>query len=69
MNREAAIEIKRSALEAVEALSHTLYAAKDAYSAKEMSELHREVGQLIGRIQIGVLEPIFKHFPDLEDLK
>ena len=69
MNQAAAILVKQGALEAVEALSRALNAAKEGYSADEMTRLHREIGQLIGHIQMGILEPICEQFPELDDLQ
>jgi len=68
MNRLSAIEVKQHALEAVECLSRAFAAAKAGYSEDEMAALHRAVGQLIGSIQMEVLEPIYTQFDDLDDL-
>jgi len=68
MNRLSAIEVKQQALEAVECFSRILNSAKAGYSADEMAALHREVGKLIGGIQMGVLQPVYKQFSDLDDL-
>lgn len=68
MNRVAAIEVKQQALEAIKSLSTALNAAKAGYDVDEMTRLHREIGTLIGHIQMGLLEPIYESFPDLDDL-
>lgn len=69
MKRDVAVEVKQHALGAVESLSRALNSAKVGYSDEEMAKLHSEVGQLIGRLQMGVLEPIYEQFPDLDDLQ
>ena len=68
MNKLTAIEIKRESLHAVEALSRALNHAKTGYTEDEFAALHQEIGMLIGRIQMGVLEPIYTNYSDLDDL-
>jgi hypothetical protein len=68
MNKLIAIEVKRESLLAVESLSRALNHARSGYSENEFAALHQEIGILIGRIQMGVLEPIYIAFTDLDDL-
>lgn len=68
MKKSSAIEVKAEALKAVECLSRALALAKEGYTEDEMATLHQAIGTLIGEIQMGVLEPIYVQFADLDDL-
>ena len=68
MNKATAVQVKGEALRAIEALSSALKAAQGC-DDDEMTLLHKEVGIIIGRIQMGILEPIVAQYPDLDDLQ
>ncbi len=68
MDKATASEIRSQALRAIEALTSSLNAATAGYEANELITLHKEVGLLIGQIQMGILEPIVAQHPDLDDL-
>lgn len=68
VKKVAASDVKRYAIDAVQSLSGALDVAKLGYDDDEFAALHREVGLLIGKIQMGVLEPIYSQHPDLDDL-
>ena len=68
MEKSSATHVKEEALRAVESLSRILDFAKPGYSEAEYMALHKEVGLMIGQIQIGILEPIYTEFPELDDL-
>ncbi len=68
VKKVVAIEVKKFALHAVENLSKVLEVAKLGCDDDELAVFHKEVGLLIGKIQMGVLEPIYSQYPDLDDL-
>jgi len=67
MNRTAAIGIKTEALKAIEALSASLAVALAGCDGDEYGRLHKQVGLIIGQIQMGILEPIVAQYPELDD--
>ena len=69
MNKSAAIGVRNDALKAIRALSSALNAGPQGSSEAERSSLHKQVGLIIGQIQIGILEPIVAEHPDLDDLR
>ncbi len=69
MNKSAAIGVRNEALKAIEALSSALDQAQDSDDEAERGWLHKQVGLVIGQIQIGILEPIVAEHPDLDDLR
>ncbi|MDI4482724.1 hypothetical protein E6P74_05210 [Moraxella lacunata] len=70
MNKEFAIETKQHALHCVEHLTSILYAEQFAECSPEVQErLKRNIGILIGEIQMTVLEEVYQSFPELDDLK
>ena len=69
MNKTAAIGIGNEALKAIEALSSALAQAQGINDEAERSRLHKQVGLIIGRIQMGILEPIVAEHPELDDLR
>ena len=69
MNKTAAIGIKNEALKAIEALSSALDQAQGSDDEAERDRLHKQVGLIIGQIQMGILEPIVAEHPDLDDLR
>ena len=68
MNKSAATGVRNEALKAIEALSAALDVASLGCNEVEMGQLHKQVGLIIGQIQMGLLEPIVAQHPDLEDL-
>jgi hypothetical protein len=69
MNKSAATGVRNEALKAIEALSAALDVASRGYDEVEMGRLHKQVGLIIGQIQIGLLEPVVAQHPDLDDLR
>lgn len=69
MNKSAATGVRNEALKAIEALSAALDLASLGYDEVEMGRLHKQVGLIIGQIQMGLLEPIVAKHPDLDDLR
>jgi len=69
MNKTAAISIRNEALKAIEALSSALAQARGSDDEAERGRLHKQLGQIIGQIQMGILEPIVAEHPELDDLR
>lgn len=68
MNKSAAIDVRNEALKAIEALSSALNAGARSSTEAESCRLHKEVGLIIGQIQMGILKQIVAEHPDLDDL-
>ncbi|OOR89591.1 hypothetical protein B0181_06360 [Moraxella caviae] len=70
MNKEFAIETQQHALKSVEHLTMILRSPHFQSCSPELQEkLKRNIGELIGETQMGVLEEIYSFFPELDDLK
>ena len=69
MNKTTANDIKTEALKAIEAFSSLLEAALAGCDEDEYGRLHKQVGLIIGQIQMGILEPILAQHPDLDNLQ
>ncbi|QNP59934.1 hypothetical protein [Paenacidovorax monticola] len=70
MKRDFAIYAKNHALLAVENFSKILIFAKEnKYESEEYSALHKEIGKIIGDIQVKILQRVYDEHPDLDDLK
>lgn len=69
MNKSAAIGIKNEALKAIEALSSALDHVQGNDDEAERDRLHKQVGLIIGQIQMGILQAIVIEHPDLDDLR
>jgi len=69
MDKSAATGVRNEALKAIEALSAALDIASRGCDEVEMGQLHKQVGLIIGQIQMGVLEPVVAQHPDLDDLR
>jgi hypothetical protein len=46
-----------------------LLVSENGYSGSEYTDLKRAIGDLLGRIQTGILEKIYTEYPDMDDLK
>jgi hypothetical protein len=68
MNRSAATSIRSEALRAIEALSAILSVASHGCDEAETGRLHKQVGLIIGQIQMGILEPVVTQHPELDEL-
>jgi hypothetical protein len=69
MTKEAALELQRLCLRAIEALSESLLVSQRSLSGEEYDARRRATGSLIGRIQTDLLDPLYAHYPELDDLK
>ena len=69
MEKELGQIIRDSGLEAVKSLSVILERANGRCSPEEFELLRKGVGLAIGKIQMGVLEVVYREHPDLDDLK
>lgn len=69
MNKNSALSIKDYALQSVENLSKVLIAAKNGgCTGVEYEILHKNIGMLIGNIQMKILEHVYEQYPELDDL-
>jgi len=69
MTRTCAVEVKAAALQAVQELLGLLEPMQSGCGAEEYARLHREVGLLVGNIQVGILDGVYEQYPDLSDLQ
>lgn len=66
---ELADLVKQKALIAVRELDSIVIITRDQCSTEDFEIIKRGVGLSIGRIQTEVLDPIFRRFPEIDDLK
>jgi hypothetical protein len=69
MTKEAALELQRLCLRAIEALSESLLVAQTSLPGEEYDARRRATGSVIGRIQTDLLDPLYVHYPELDDLE
>ena len=69
MNKDAAIELQRLSIRAIEIMSELLLVSQINLSVDEYEKRRRVIGSIIGKIQIDLLEPLYKSYPELDDLK
>jgi hypothetical protein len=68
MTKQEAVELQRLWLRAMEALSESLLVSRASSSGEEYDARKRATGSVIGRIQTDLLEPLYVHYPELDDL-
>jgi len=68
MNEEYATKVQSYALQAIKELSAILTIDGGGRSSEEYELIQEAVGRSIGQIQMGVLEPLYKEYPALDDL-
>ena len=68
MTKEAALELQRLCLRAIEALTEALLVSKTSLSGEQFDARRRATGSVIGRIQTDLLDPLYVHYPELDDL-
>jgi len=69
MSKEAAIELQRLSIRAIEILSELLLVSQRCLSGDEYETRRRAIGSIIGKIQIDLLDPLYMSYPELDDLK
>lgn len=69
MNKNDAIAMQQHGLKAIEELSDLLNIALDRCSEEQAQQIKRGVGLSIGRIQLELLDIIYKAYPELDHLK
>jgi hypothetical protein len=69
VTEEAAAELRRLCLRAIEALSESLVISRAGLSDDEYEARRRATGSIIGRIQMELLEPLNACYPHLDDLQ
>lgn len=70
MKKEFAIYCRDNSLLAIEEFSKILIRAQQGgCAAEEYSILQKEIGIIIGKVQMGILETVYSEYPDLDDLK
>jgi hypothetical protein len=68
MTEEYATRVQSYALQAIKELSAILTIDGGGRSSEEYELIQEAVGRSIGQIQMGVLEPLYKEYPALDDL-
>jgi hypothetical protein len=68
MTKETATELQRRYLRAIEALSESLLVSQRLLSGDEYEAGRKATASIIGRIQIDLLDPLYMHHPELDDL-
>ena len=68
VTEEAAAELRRLCLRAIEALSASLLVTREALSSSDYEHRRRATGSIIGMIQVNLLDPLFVDYPELDDL-
>ena len=68
MTKEAALELQRLCLRAIEALTEALLVSQTSLSGEQFDARRRATGSVIGRIQTDLLDPLYVHYPELDDL-
>ena len=68
MTEEYATKVQSYALQAIKELSAILTIDGGGRSFEEYELIQEGVGRSIGQIQMGVLEPLYKEYPALDDL-
>jgi len=56
-------------LRAIEALSESLLISQESLSGEEYDARRRATGSVIGRIQTDLVDPLYVHYPELDDLE
>jgi len=69
MTKETAIELQHLCLRAIEALSESLLISQRSLSEDEYEARRKAIGSIIGKIQIDLLDPLYVHYPELDDLE
>jgi hypothetical protein len=68
MTEEYASKIQLHALQAIKELSAILTADLSGIPSEEYELIKEGLARSIGQIQMGVLEPLYKEYPELDDL-
>lgn len=69
MKKEFAVYCKNNSLLAIEEFSKILMRAQEGgCTAEEYLVLQKEVGIIIGKVQMGILQAVYSEYPDLDDL-
>ncbi len=68
MTRDTAIKIQQSGRAATAMLIALMDQVREDCSDDEFQSVKRGVGLTIGRIQMGLIEPVLVLYPDVDDL-
>ena len=68
LTKQDAIELQRLSLRAIEALTESLLVAQRTLPSSDYEDRRRTIGSIIGMIQVDLLDPLFVHYPELDDL-
>jgi hypothetical protein len=68
MKKNIALNIKRHLLAAISELTGILYIERDHFSREEYDLIKKEVGVLIGEIQVNLLDFIYSEYPEIDDI-
>jgi hypothetical protein len=69
MNRNTAIETRRLSIKAIEALSELTLILRGHLSENEYERGKKAIGSIIGTIQTDLLDPLYRDYPELDDLE
>lgn len=67
MNKALARSTRDKVLEAIKTL-HSIVETDDDWDSSNLKNLKRGVGMTIGRLEIELLAPIYKEYPELDDI-
>jgi hypothetical protein len=66
MDKEVAAKVMKALLEAGSILAVTIDDVRGAAAEEEFKEYTRVVGELLGSIQLDLMAPIIRQYPDLD---
>lgn len=69
VTKKVALLCQKNALRAITDLTAILFAIKEKCSDEDYQIIKRGVGLSIGRIQMELLEPIYRQHPEIDHLK
>lgn len=65
MDRDAALRVSKLADELLSKAADLLDVVNSLCSQEERSKFHAALGTVIGEVDLEILEPVYKQFPDL----
>lgn len=69
VKKEIALRVQRGSLNAIIELTSLLDEIRDQCADEDFDVVKRGGGLSIGRIQMKLLEPLYKHYPEIDDLR
>jgi hypothetical protein len=68
ISKTAAEQVLRAAMNSISELSALLRDLKESCSDEDFERFRRGIGLSIGTIQVEVMDPVYAHYPELDDL-